>query len=148
MGRGLGGLVDGMQRNGVLLGEVAAGFVFGGEAGGGAQLGQDAGDVAPGGCHGEGLAGKFAALRGPAADAKRGRFLEDDLFQALGVRFGAQDRQRDAGPVFLHRDGGRVNVESAGLPEPFDAVTDKLARHVIQVRFQHHDAVGFERAGR
>ena len=89
------------------------------------------------------FAAQLAPLGNCFAHAERRRFAQNHLAEFVRVRFRAQNGEQDAGPVFLHLNRRVKNVQRAGGQRRFDKRAENFAGAIVEIGFQHGDAVGF-----
>ena len=57
-------------------------------------------------------------------------------------------REQHAGPVLLHLDRRVENVQRARRQRRFDEVAENFSADVVEIRFQHRDAIVSQSSGR
>src|SRR6185369_2340074 len=126
------GLVDDAQRQVLLCGYAAAGFVFRRKSllavGQGSENTRDWSKTSLDLVR---FSRQTAAVDCGAAAAERAGFLKENLFEPVGVGQVAEDAEQHARATFLHLNRGRKHIECSGFKKTSRAVADDFAGDVV-----------------
>ena len=75
--------------------------------------------------------------RSPHAECRR--FLEQNRFQPIGIRWPRLHADQNSGPILLHLNRRQRHIKRAGLPQSLDRMADRLAAGVVEIGFQQDD---------